>query len=70
MIPIVIGAHGTIGKRSGSLRDEKTSEDHPDYSIIEIGLNTEKIPGDLKGTCSLSNFSERPSAYTGVKNSQ
>ena len=23
-------------------------EDYPNYSIIEIGLNTEKCPGDLK----------------------
>ena len=26
----------------------KTSEDHSDYSIVKIGQNTEKCPGDLR----------------------
>ena len=28
--------------------NKRTSVDHPNYSIVEIGQNTEKIPGELK----------------------
>ena len=45
VIPIVIGALGT---GPGGFENERTSGDHPNYSIIEIGQNTEKSPGDLK----------------------
>ena len=24
------------------------NQDHPDYNIVEIGQNTQKIPGDLR----------------------
>ena len=37
-----------IGKRTGGLGNKKTSGDHPNYSIVEIGQNTENCPGDLK----------------------
>ena len=51
VIPIVIGALGTVGKRigtkSGRLGD-KTRGDYQNYSIVEIGLNTEKGPGELR----------------------
>ena len=51
IIPIVIGAFGTITK--GLIMDGKTwkletSGDHRNYYIIEIGQNTEKSPGDLR----------------------
>ena len=36
-------------KGTEGLRNKRTSGDHPDYSIIKIGQNTEKSPGDLKG---------------------
>ena len=42
------------------------SGDHPNNSIIEIGQNTKKNPGDLKRLST----SGKPSANTGVKNSQ
>ena len=45
IIPIVIGAFGTVTK--GGLGSWRTSGDHPHYSIIENGQNTEKSPGDL-----------------------
>ena len=51
VIPIVIGAFGTIPKllikETGRLRNKRTRED-PNYSIIKIGYNTEKSSGDLK----------------------
>ena len=43
IIPIVIGAFGTVTK--GLLG---TCGDHPNYYIIEKSQNTEKSPGDLK----------------------
>ena len=40
--------HQRIGKRTGRLGNKKTGGDHPNYSIIKIGQNTEKSPGDLR----------------------
>ena len=52
IIPILIGAFGTLSKGLlkglGGLGSWWTSEDHPNYSIIENGQNTEKSPGDLR----------------------
>ena len=45
IIPIVIGAFGTETK---GLLSWQTIGDHPNYSIIEKGQNTEKSPGDLR----------------------
>ena len=36
------------GHKTGRLGNKRTSRDHPDYSIIKIGQNTEKSPGDLR----------------------
>ena len=36
-----------LGKGIGRLRNQRTSGDHPDNSIIKIGQNTEKSPGGL-----------------------
>ena len=51
ILPIVIGAFGTVTK--GLLKEledleRRTSEDHPNDSIIENGQNTKKSPGDLR----------------------
>ena len=48
VIPIIIDALGTIPKRTGGLENKRTSWEYPDYSIIKIGLTTEKSPGDWK----------------------
>ena len=67
VIPIVIGALGTISK--GLIKGleefyiERTSRGHPNYRIVMINLNTEKSPGGLID----SNSSEIPSVNTGVK---
>ena len=37
-----------IIKGTGGLGNYRMSEDHPNYSIIEISQNPEKIPGYLK----------------------
>ena len=39
-------SHQRISTRTGGLRNKRTSGDRP--SIIEIGHNTEKSPGDLR----------------------
>ena len=44
VIQIIIGALGT-----GGHRNQSTSENNPNDSIIKINQNTEKSPGDLKG---------------------
>ena len=49
IIPIVIGAFSTVTK--GLLKGFgvwRTRGDHPKYSIIENGQNTEKGPEDLR----------------------
>ena len=52
IISIVIGALGTINKRfgtgTGGLGNKWTSGEIQNYSIIEIGQNTEKSPGDFR----------------------
>ena len=40
--------HQGINKRTGGLRNKRTSGDHPNYYTIEIVQNTEKSPGDLR----------------------
>ena len=63
---IVIGALGTIPKGLVKGQENLESWDHPDYSIIKIGLNTENI----RETCCHSVSCEKPSANAGEKNSQ
>ena len=52
VIPIVIGALGMISKglvkKTEGVWNRKKSRDHPNYSIVKVGQNTEKSPGDLK----------------------
>ena len=49
MIPIVIGAFGTVPKSlERRQRNRRTKPDHPDYNIIKIDQNTEENPGDLR----------------------
>ena len=51
IIPIVIGALGTVTKGLvQGLEDleKRKSRDYSNYSIIEIGKNTEKSPRDLR----------------------
>ena len=52
IIPIVIGAFGTVTKGllkgTGGLGSWRTSGDHPEYNIIEKRQNTEKSTGDLR----------------------
>ena len=51
VIPIVISALDTVTKglikRLEEPGNKRTRGDHPNYSIIENGQNTEKSPGDL-----------------------
>ena len=49
VIPIVIGTIRTVNKELvNELVNNKTSWDHPNYSIVEMSQNTEKSYGDLK----------------------
>ena len=48
IIPILIGALGTVTEGAGGLEKKRTSGDHQNVYIIENGQNTEKSPGDLR----------------------
>ena len=52
MVPIVIGALGTIPQRFGmgtrELGSQRTSPANREYSITKVGQNTEKSPGNLR----------------------
>ena len=51
VIPIVIGALGTIprvSKETRGVENKRTSGDHPNYSIIKIGQNNKESPWDLR----------------------
>ena len=37
-------SHQRIGKETGGLGNKSTSEDHSNYSIVEIGQNTKRSP--------------------------
>ena len=41
-------SHQRISTKTGGLENNRTSGDHPNYCIIEIGQNIEKSLGDLK----------------------
>ena len=41
-------SHQGIGKGAEILGNKRISGNHPDYSIIKIGQNTEKSPGNLR----------------------
>ena len=41
-------SHQKIGTWTEGLRNKRTSGDHINYSIIENGQNTKKIPGDFR----------------------
>ena len=40
----------TVPKRqwTGGIKNSRKNQDHPNYSIVEISLNIEKSPGDLR----------------------
>ena len=59
-----------IGKRTRRIGNKNTSGNHPNYSTVKIGQNTEKSPEDLRRLASYSNSIERPSADASMKNSQ
>ena len=41
-------SHQRIGTETMGLGNKRTRRDHLNYSIVEIGQNTEKSPGDLR----------------------
>ena len=49
IVPIVIGALGTVIKGPKGLGSWRTGRDYPNNGIAEDGQNTETSPGDLGG---------------------
>ena len=52
VIPVVISALGAVPKGlekwTGRIENGRTNQNHPNYSIVDIGQDTERIPGDLR----------------------
>ena len=51
VIPIVVGALRMVPKsleKGWRVGNQRKNWDHPGYSIVENGQNTEKCPGDLR----------------------
>ena len=73
IIPIVIGGLGTVNKiiNIGTRRigSKRTCGHHLKYSIIKIGQNTEKSPGEFRRTTHSNSF-KKPSAKAAMENSQ
>ena len=49
----------SLGKKTGGIGNQRENGDHPNHSIVKIGQNTEKSPGDQKRlavTYSTANF--------------
>ena len=60
VIPILIASWNnskTIGKRTGRLGNKSKTGDHPDYPIIKIRRNSERVL-QLQETCCHSNSRE------------
>ena len=71
VIPIVIGALSTVTKGLvQELGNKRTSGNLPNYSIIKIGQNIEKSPGNLRRLTVTQIPAKKTSANAGVKNSQ
>ena len=70
IIPIVIGAFGTVTK--GLLKGLEDLEIRGQVETIQTTtlLRTDRIQRRVQETCCHSNSSERPSVYADVKNSQ
>ena len=70
VVPIVIGALGTVTKGLIQGLEDLKIREYPNYTIIKIDQNIEKSPGDLRRfeeTCYHSNPSGKPSAKADVK---
>ena len=63
-------SHQIIDEGTGGSGNKRSSGNHPNYIIIMIGQNTEKKSSSLVDTYCLSNFGEKSSTNTVVKNSQ
>ena len=70
VIPFVIGGryvHQRIDTETEGFGNKRTSGDHSNYSIVEIGQNTKKSPRE---TWCQSDLYGKISGNTGLKNSQ
>ena len=64
LIPIIVGVLETVlGKRIGTGGDRKENWNHLNYSIAEIGQNTQKSPKEQRDLMSLDSCEN-----DGVKN--
>ena len=55
-------------KEAGRVGNERSSRNHPNYSLVKICKNTEKSPEDLQRLAVAQTSVEKPSANADVKN--
>ena len=71
VIPFIVGARRTVlnslERWLGELEIWGKNRDHPNHSIVEISLNTEKSPGDLGDLLSLRYQWKKLLVKTGIK---
>ena len=52
MIPVVVcyiwKSFQRLRKKTGISRNQRKNQEHPSLSIVKLGLNTQKSPGDLR----------------------
>ena len=68
VIPIVICSLSTVTQ--GGFENKRASGDRPNYSIVEMGQNTKKSPGDLRRLAVTQTPVTKLSVNAGVKKSQ
>ena len=51
MVIVLVGTLKTvrkkIGKKTGTVKNQRKNQDHSDYNIVKVCQNTGKSPGDL-----------------------
>ena len=61
-------SHQSSGTGTGGLGNKRTSGDYSDYSIVEIGQNTEKSPGDLRLAVTQTQVANHQLVWNGLLN--
>ena len=56
-----------VGKWIGKVENRWTSRDHPNYSIVKIGYNTDKSHGDLR-KFAVTQIPVKKNSANGMKN--
>ena len=53
VIPILIDGPKKLERKTAGSGNQRENLNHPDYSIVDVGQNTQKSPGELRSMLSL-----------------